>query len=268
MTRRVLIAFGLALAVGLQLEHALAALRSAGRGAELPARLMMATSADVDRLSNRAVSSAPTPHRTSWDSNVIPDLVIRRVRAGRTGVGPGRSSPGASPCGRRSRSPDIRRGEHARAADIGRSFWLSKDRADFLSMLFSKPRPPGLGARSTAVELFSAFGASPASDALYQQTLATIQNHLTKTHGLALSPDDLAGIEYVHHTFYRNGFAVRPSPTYAELMTQTDGAGTNRSYLATKTASSFSRSSSPKTSSFPSSETSADPRQFARLERT
>ena len=118
-------------------------------------------------------------------------------------------------------------------------FELAKDRADFVSMLFSKPRPPGLGAKSTAVDLFSAFGASPTSDALYQQNLAAIQNQLTKTHGWPLAADDLAGIDYVHHTFYRNGFAVRPSPTYAELMTQTDGAGTNRSYLATEDSFAF-----------------------------
>jgi len=72
-----------------------------------------------------------------------------------------------------------------------------------------------------------------------------------------LAADDLTGIEYVHHTFYRNGFAVRPSPTYAELMTQTDGAGVNRSYLATEDRFALLKELEPRTSSFLSSETSA-----------
>ena len=44
-------------------------------------------------------------------------------------------------------------------------------------------------------------------------------------------------------TFYRSGFAVRPSPTYAELMTQTDSAGTTTTISPPKPASSFSRTS-------------------------
>ena len=70
----------------------------------------------------------------------------------------------------------------------------------------------------SASALFAAFGDSPTSEALYRRNLEAIRAHLTKTHGLPLPADDLRGIEDVYQTFYWNGYAVRPSPTYADLM--------------------------------------------------
>src|SRR5438132_12746325 len=52
---------------------------------------------------------------------------------------------------------DIRRGNLLVQLMYKALFELSADRPDFLSMLFSRPRPPGLGARSTLSELFAAF---------------------------------------------------------------------------------------------------------------
>src|SRR6185295_15590104 len=73
-----------------------------------------------------------------------------------------------------------------------------------------------------------------ASEALYTRNLKAITDHITKTHGFTLLPSDLAGIEAVFQAFYWNGFAVRASPTYAELMTATDQAGVSRGFLATE----------------------------------
>ena len=65
-----------------------------------------------------------------------------------------------------------------------------------------------------------------------------------KKHGLALSEEDLQGIGYVYHAFFWYGpmiqysstgnFGGRNQPTYAELMTATDGSGQARGYLATE----------------------------------
>jgi hypothetical protein len=101
-------------------------------------------------------------------------------------------------------------------------------------MPFSKPRPAGLGATATATELFRAIGAVATSDALYAQNLKAITEHITKTHGFQLLASDLSGMEAVFQTFFWSGYAVRPSPTYAELMTATDQAGVSRSYLASE----------------------------------
>jgi hypothetical protein len=113
-------------------------------------------------------------------------------------------------------------------------FELARDRAEFVSMLFSKPRPARLGPTSTVTEIFSAFAASPTSDALYAQNFRAIQDRLTRIHGLPLAPEDLDGIDYVFRAFHSRGFAVRPVPTYAELMTATDEVGVSRSYLASE----------------------------------
>jgi hypothetical protein len=129
---------------------------------------------------------------------------------------------------------DIRRGNMLLQLMYKAIFELSKDRADFVSMLFAKPRPAGLSAKSTVADLFGAFGNVQTSDDLYAQNLKAIEDNLTKTHHLPLSPQDLTGVQYVYHSFYWSGFAVRPAPTYDELMMADDGAGVHRSYLASE----------------------------------
>jgi hypothetical protein len=134
---------------------------------------------------------------------------------------------------------DVRRGNLLLHLVYKALFELAKDRVEFVSLLFSKPEPEGLGAQSTAADLFAAFGQSPANGALSTRTLKAIDDRLTKTHGFPLSAEDLRGIEYVHSSFYARGVAVRPLPTYADLMTATDEAGVSRSYLATESGFAF-----------------------------
>jgi hypothetical protein len=129
---------------------------------------------------------------------------------------------------------DIRRGNLHVQLMYKALFELAADRVDFVSLLFAKPRPSGLGPKSTVVNIFSAYARSPRNEALYTQTLKAIKNHLTKIHALPLSAEDLDGIEYVYHAFFWSGFAVRPSPTYADLMLATDEAGAYKSYLASE----------------------------------
>lgn len=173
-----------------------------------------------------------------WYQRVIPDL-LARTRAGGAylGVGPEQNFTYMAAV-RPSIAiiVDIRRGNMLLQLMYKALFELTKDRADFVSMLFSKPRPPGLNARSKVAELFTAFAAAPADERLYKHNLRAIQDHLTRTHRLPLSARDLDGIEYVYSAFFSRGFAVRPSPTSSELMTETDGAGVHRGYLASEGA--------------------------------
>jgi hypothetical protein len=111
-------------------------------------------------------------------------------------------------------------------------FELSADRAAFVSMLFSKPRPAGIRAGASAAELFAAFGDLPSDEALHQQNLRSIESQLLDEHRLPLSAEDIAGLEATYEAFRFRGFAVRYFPTYVDLMTATDSAGVNRSYLA------------------------------------
>jgi hypothetical protein len=118
---------------------------------------------------------------------------------------------------------------------------MSADRADFLSRLFARPRPAGVNGNRTAHGLFEAFAAVPLSDELVDSTLRAIVDHLEDAHKFPLSAEDKRGIEQTYRTLYLGGPKLRGDfgggswiPSYAELMSQTDLAGVNHSYLASE----------------------------------
>jgi hypothetical protein len=213
--------------------------RAVALAADLPARL---TDRDFWKLSTEWSEPNGFFRSDNLTSNellfqhVLTDLV-RRTRPGDVylGVGPEQNYTYIAAV-RPSMAIifDIRRGNLELQLMYKALFELAADRAEFVSLLFARPRPPGLGPKSTVVDMFSAFARSPRSEPLYTQTLKAITNQLTKTHGLPLPAEDRDGIEYVYHAFYWSGFAVRASPTYADLMTETDETGAYRSYLASE----------------------------------
>jgi hypothetical protein len=122
---------------------------------------------------------------------------------------------------------------------------MSDDRADFLSRLFSRPRPAGLEHSSAPRELFDAYEGVPASETLFQGNLKEVESRLVKRHGFPLTADDHRSLEYVYHAFFSEGPDLRYSfprespgarwfPTYAQLMMATDLTGLNHSYVATE----------------------------------
>jgi hypothetical protein len=154
---------------------------------------------------------------------------------------------------------DIRRGNLLEQLMYKAMFELSADRAEFISHLFSKKRPPGLDARSTVEVLFAAFDEVETSQALYAANLQAIDDDLTKRHGFRLSADDLQQLEGIYYHFFwegpslrytmsmatPNGFSNRGFygrggyfgsnfPTYEDLVEQSDYDGRLRSYLATE----------------------------------
>ena len=84
-------------------------------------------------------------------------------------------------------------------------FELSADRADFVSRLFSRRRPDGLSAASTAAEIFSAFAQAEPNERVFNETLAAIRNQLVTEHRFALSGDDLTRIESIYKVFFLAG---------------------------------------------------------------
>ena len=138
---------------------------------------------------------------------------------------------------------DIRRGNMHTQLMYKALFELSADRADFVSMLFSRKRPEGLTASSTVQEIFSAVSAAPRTDEIFKENFKKIVDHLTKKRNLPLPKEDVDGIEVVYSHFYTYGPSITYNSssggggrgsmsTYATLMTTTDGAGQLRSYLA------------------------------------
>jgi hypothetical protein len=172
---------------------------------------------------------------------VIPELVAR-AKPGRVYLGVGPEQNFTYMAAVRPAMAiifDIRRGNMLVQLMYKALFELSRDRAEFISMLFSRPRPPGIGPDSSASELFAAFAAQPPTEVMSHRTFEAVRNHLTTTRRLPISSQDLSGIQNVLFTFYARGFAVRSSPTYADLMTATDNRGTSRSYLATEASFTF-----------------------------
>jgi hypothetical protein len=127
---------------------------------------------------------------------------------------------------------------------------LSPTRADFLALLFSRPRPSAIADTTAAPALLQAYLTAPADSIRYQKNLATIKDHLVTKHHFSLNADDLSSLAYVYNAFFdagpeltysfsvgrqgRAGFFGRRMPSYAELMMETDALGTHRSYLASE----------------------------------
>jgi hypothetical protein len=124
----------------------------------------------------------------------------------------------------------------------------SKDRAEFLSLLFSRPRPKGVDTASSSETLFRAYRGVPSDSVFYRKNVAALKAHLVDQHKFTLSEDDLYAIEYVYSAFYDAGpeltynyprmtqgsFGSRRMPTYEELMVATDGFEQNRGYLGSE----------------------------------
>lgn len=120
-------------------------------------------------------------------------------------------------------------------------FELSSDRADFLSRLFSRERPAGLGPKITVADLFAQYERVKPANRLYEANARLVRDRLLDTHGFPLSPQDLGWIEYALEMFYSNGPDIHygrfgandsPGPSYRALMTAADIGGQARSYLA------------------------------------
>jgi hypothetical protein len=122
---------------------------------------------------------------------------------------------------------------------------LSSDRADFLSRLFSRERPPDLGTSSTVEALFAAYRQAVPNDALFSRNLLAVRNWLVTEHGFGLGTEDLMNLEYVYQAFHTAGPDMSYSfsaqwvgseifPTYAGLMTEIDTQGEHHSFLATE----------------------------------
>jgi hypothetical protein len=122
---------------------------------------------------------------------------------------------------------------------------MSADRADFLSRLFSRPRPRGLDSASTAAQLFESYAAVKSDSASFRRNLAAIKQWLTVRHGFALADSDMQSLEHVYVVFNDfgpdidysapYGSGARGMPSYSDLQSRTDdGNGHNLAYLATE----------------------------------
>jgi hypothetical protein len=118
-------------------------------------------------------------------------------------------------------------------------FELSADRAEFVSRLFSRRRPAGLGTDAAVGALFDAYRASEPDAALSDESVRLIMNRLEGVHGFQLSETDRAGLTRMMNTFRDAGpYALKGSgdknETYAQMMEAADLSGRQQSYLASE----------------------------------
>jgi len=142
-------------------------------------------------------------------------------------------------------------------------FELSKDRAEFVSRLFSRKRPEGLTAKSTVEDIFGAYQQAQGNKDLFEENLKAVQDVLVKKHGFPLSSGDMEGIRWAMSNYYQFGPSISYNSslsanvpptivgarggnrggnfgaTYAALMTADDGNGQYRSYLASEESFAF-----------------------------
>ena len=142
---------------------------------------------------------------------------------------------------------DIRRGNLLGHLLYKALFELSADRAEFVSRLFSKPRPSGLDTGSTAHAITDAYYMIFGDSALYAKNKRDVIDVLTKTHGYALSESDIERMTWIYDQFYFNGLDLTYTstrggggfrggggggmPSYKEIVTRDDGTGLNRGFL-------------------------------------
>jgi hypothetical protein len=133
---------------------------------------------------------------------------------------------------------DIRKGNLLLQLTYKALVETSSNRAEFMSHLFARQQPTGVGPNSTARELFRAFGAMHVSKNAAKENYQQILHQLEIVHGFTLSEDDKRGISEVYRSFYNGGPFVRGDfgggtwiPSYAELMEQTDLHGLDHSFL-------------------------------------
>jgi hypothetical protein len=145
---------------------------------------------------------------------------------------------------------DIRRGNLHLQLMYKALFELSADRAEFVSRLFTKPRPAHLKADSAIADIMDAYWVTDTSPReVFERNLKAVHDHLTKTRALPVTAVDLEGIADVYAAFYWFGPSITYSSssgsgfgrggstvTYYELMLATDARGVVRSYLATEAA--------------------------------
>lgn len=250
MMRRRVLAYGL----GLLLAAALAPWSSARAqaGDTLPSRL---SDADFWKLTETLSEPGGYFRSDNLLSNelfyyeVLPGLVAR-IKPGSVYLGVGPEQNYHYIVALRPKMvfiTDVRRGNLHTQLMYKALFELSADRAEFVSRLFTKPRPAGLTASSSVKELMEAYWVADSSpQAAFDANFKALVDHLTNTHALPLSTDDIEGIKYVYSSFYWFGPSITYNSSqggggrggamssYAALMMQPDDHGQPQSFLASE----------------------------------
>jgi hypothetical protein len=140
---------------------------------------------------------------------------------------------------------DIRRQAMIQHLMFKAIFHLSPTRAEFLSLLLSRPlKANAPGPKDSIRDLVAYFIKIPADDGAYAKNLAGIRKTIRRDFQFALSREDLESLEYVYRSFRLQGFNIGFDvngmwsqrfghlPNFRELLLQKDLNGKEGNFLA------------------------------------
>ena len=117
-------------------------------------------------------------------------------------------------------------------------FHLAKDRAEFLSLLFSRPLSTTRAeARGTLLDLLKYMDQASSSRELFNKNLNAIREAITEEFRIPLSGADLETLTYIDYVFWRLGIRIawgQGFPNLADLILETDLDGHLGNYLASE----------------------------------
>jgi len=100
---------------------------------------------------------------------------------------------------------DIRRQAVIQHLMFKAMFELSKDRADFISILFAKPRPDGIDPKASIQQIWDKFDRVPTDVNLAARNRITIIDRLTKMHEFALTEEESTQLDKLLDAFVQYG---------------------------------------------------------------
>lgn len=140
---------------------------------------------------------------------------------------------------------DIRRQAMLQHQMFKAMFELAPDRADFLSILFAKPRPARMDSTTEIRAMWDAFWYVPTDTAMARKNYARINELLTKTHGFIFTAEEGALLKNVYDAFIFYGPVIttnggpgngrQASNTFADMTGYSyDAAGLPRSFMSSE----------------------------------
>ena len=129
-------------------------------------------------------------------------------------------------------------------------FEMAPDRAEFISILFSKPRPPGVDSSTTIQNMWEAFWLVTSDSTMWRTNYARVVDLLTKTHAFRITPPEIEQLKWVFDAFFTYGPTITTrsgsggggggggggsQSTFADLTGYSnDDSGTPRSFLSSE----------------------------------
>jgi hypothetical protein len=141
---------------------------------------------------------------------------------------------------------DIRRQAAMQHLMFKAMFELAPDRAEFISLLFAKPRPNGLDATTPIQKMWETYLPVATDPALAEKIQTRVMERLTVTHGFTLTADESQQVRSVLSAFVQFGPGITTrgnmsgrgggnNVTFADLTGwSTDSAGAPQSFLSSE----------------------------------